>query len=252
MADAAAAALLDAARAETQAANAAASDLETQLARSEAAKARLEAAVGLAARESAQLHGQVDEARETLELCRLDLEAALLEKESAEEELALAVEEAKLAGAAGDDHEASALRGALAQLKALSEADAAAAASRLAAAEAAFRAASVDGAWRAAHEAELDELRERARDDAASLELVEALSGRNLDLEDRAERLAAQVADLERDRDLADELDGAQAEELESLREEASRCRALAASAEADATALGRSAAHLAAERDGA
>ena len=103
MADAAAAALLDAARAETKAANAAASDLETQLARSETAKARLEAAVGLAARESAQLHGQVDEARETLELCRLDLEAALLEKESAEEELALAVEEAKLAGAAGDD-----------------------------------------------------------------------------------------------------------------------------------------------------
>ncbi|KAH8051186.1 hypothetical protein JL722_10885 [Aureococcus anophagefferens] len=215
MADAAAAALLDAARAETQAANAAASDLETQLARSEAAKARLEAAVGLAARESAQLHGQVDEARETLELCRLDLEAALLEGVGGGGARAR-----RRGGEArrrrGDDRGLGAP--ALAQLKALSEADAAAAASRLAAAEAAFRAASVDGAWRAAHEAELDELRERARDDAASLELVEALSGRNLDLEDRAERLAAQVADLERDRDLADELDGAQAEGS-SLRE---------------------------------
>ena len=227
---------LSAAQAETASWKAESEDLRSQLGRSEFEKGRLEEALGLAAKESARLHGEVAEARETLELCRLDLEAAVLEKESAEEELALVVEERR-GGGFGEgpgreadgcedlEAEAATLRAALGRLKALGESEVAAAGLRLEASEAAFGAARADCAWRAAHEAEWRELTERKRDDLASLDLVESLSARNLDLEDQAERLSLAVQDLERERDLAQELDDAQADELRDLRDEADRAQ---------------------------
>ncbi|KAH8048024.1 hypothetical protein JL721_12031 [Aureococcus anophagefferens] len=203
MADAAAAALLDAARAETQAANAAASDLETQLARSEAAKARLEAAVGLAARESAQLHGQVDEARETLELCRLDLEAALLEKESEDGALAVARRSSR---APGDDHEAwrplarHAVKGAERGRR-----------GRRRRGSPPPRPRSAPRAWTARGAGDEGRELRRAwsgRYDGASLERRRRWSGRNSTRGQGGSGFAAQVATRAR-RDLADELDGA-------------------------------------------
>ncbi|KAJ8608749.1 hypothetical protein CTAYLR_007818, partial [Chrysophaeum taylorii] len=195
-----------------------------------------------------RMEEELGAAREALELCRLDAEAAMLEREEAVEALEVAEERAAAALVTGDE-EVESLRRALGDLAAASAREAAVWTARHAAAEACGAAAVAYGvAWREAREPELEELLERRRDEAA--EVVEHLAEKNAVLEETEAMLRARLDDLEVESQVLRDLDDAQASEIAALGSEIGAARHRADVAEAKALRLAAAAESLAADGD--